>query len=247
MHEAETHARTSFLTLTYNEKSLPSNGSLDRQHFPLFMKKLRRSEERRAAAENASPRSFRYFHCGEYGEETSRPHYHAAFFGDDFREDSKPWHYTRGNHTWTNDRLDQVWSHGRVVVGSLTVESAQYVARYIMKKVNGPMAEAHYQGRTPEYVTMSRKPGLGEPWYRKFKTDVYPSDQVVIGKHTRRPPRYYDFLLEKDEPQLLAELQLSRKSKGAIFAHDQDELDRREKTQQYRLNRHKRDIEFKTK
>ena len=31
-----------------------------------------------------SPKRVRYFHCGEYGEKFSRPHYHVCLFGFGF-------------------------------------------------------------------------------------------------------------------------------------------------------------------
>ena len=36
------------------------------------------------------------------------------------------------------------------------------------------MAEQHYKGREPEYVVMSRRPGIGRGWLEKFTSDVYP-------------------------------------------------------------------------
>ena len=71
----------------------------------------------------------------------------------------------------------------------MTFESAAYVARYIMKKITGRSAGAHYEhvceqtgeitNRKPEFNKMSLKPGIGQGWYDKFKDDVYPHDYVV--------------------------------------------------------------------
>ncbi len=140
---------------------------------------------------------------------------------------------------WTHPRLNTVWGLGRVVVGTLTVESAQYVARYIMKKVNGPDQVNHYQGRTPEYVTMSRRPGLGEAWYLANKADVYPRDEVVVGKHLRRPPKYYDYLLDQVEPELLKTLKRTRIERAIPLS--QAELDKEETAVQYGLTSYLRE------
>src|SRR6185436_16893236 len=130
----------------------------------------------------------RYFHCGEYGEQLGRPHYHALLFNYDF-DDKRFFSQRGGNSVYTSDKLSRLWGNGFSVIGEVTFDSAAYVARYVMKKVTGVRAEEHYQGRRPEYTTMSRRPGIGKGWYEKFKTDVYPRDRVVVrGVHTR-PPR----------------------------------------------------------
>ena len=70
MHEAKLHDRNCFVTLTYDDLHLPPHGSLRYRDIQLFHKKLRR----RVGA-------FRFFLCGEYGEQLGRPHYHACYFG----------------------------------------------------------------------------------------------------------------------------------------------------------------------
>ena len=40
--------------------------------------------------------------------------------------------------------------------------------------------KSFYGGRHPEYITMSRKPGIGSFWYDKFKSDIYPSGFAVL-------------------------------------------------------------------
>jgi hypothetical protein len=72
---------------------------------------------------------------------------------------------------YKSDTLDELWGQGITEIGNVTFDSAAYVARYIMKKVTGPMAEEHYEvlqeetgeigEREPEYTTMSRRPGIG--------------------------------------------------------------------------------------
>lgn len=58
---------------------------------------------------------------------------------------------------------------------------------------------------------MSRRPGIGAGWYKKFKGDVYPRDEVVIrGGRIVRPPRFYDDRLEKEDPKLREKLGRAR-------------------------------------
>lgn len=199
-HEAQMHERTSFLTLTYDDEHLPADGSLQVKDWQLFAKRLRKQKGR-----------FRFLHCGEYGDEGQRPHYHALIYGHDFLKDRR-YHSTRGdNKTWLSDELDSIWQNGYAMIGSVSYASASYVAKYIVKKATeniNPIRYARinpdgelYQVK-PEYATMSRRPGLGASWFAKYWRDVYPSDQVVIDGHVMKPPAYYDTLLEQLDPDL---------------------------------------------
>ena len=80
IHEASLHLNNIFVTLTYNNENLPKHNTLVKEHFQLFMKRLRK--HKKATKHN----KIRYFHCGEYGEKNSlRPHYHAIIYNCKFR------------------------------------------------------------------------------------------------------------------------------------------------------------------
>lgn len=115
---------------------------------------------------------------------------------------------------YISNELQQLWPYGFSTIGDVTFESAAYCARYVMKKVTGEAAVDHYNyvdketGEiieiAPEYCTMSRGrktgDGLGGSWFRKYKSDVYPHDYVVVRDKIKvKPPRYYDTLLEPEE------------------------------------------------
>lgn len=214
MHEAQVHEANCFATLTYNPENLPDNASLHLPHFQEFMRSLRYHVGERCLDLGIPKRRLRYFHCGEYGE-LSRPHYHLCLFGWAFLDDRQLHHDPSRKPSdaplYTSELLDRAWGKGFTTIGELTFESAAYTARYIMKKVNGPAAIHHYavyddQGgkhaRAPEYTTMSRRPGIGSAWYDRFKSDLYPSDTAVTRGYESRVPRYYDKLLEKEDPDL---------------------------------------------
>ena len=226
MHEAQMHDRSCFLTLTYDDEHLPYRQSLDVSHWQLFAKRLR---------QKCGP--FRFFHCGEYGERTGRPHYHACLFGLDFSEDRKLWKEIRGNAYYVSETLTETWSMGHALIGDLTPESAAYTARYVMKKVTGNNAADHY-GRVdeetgeiyelkPEYITMSRNKGLGESWFRKFHRDVYPSDEVVLRGKKYKPPRYYDKLYEEMNPEGFAAIVKRREAREVAANRAADNTDAR--------------------
>lgn len=203
VHEAQLHERNCFITLTYDEAHFPSDRGLHVEHWQKFARKLRKK---------IGP--FRYYHCGEYGEENGRPHYHALIFGEDFRDDRQTWKKNkRGERTYVSKKLETTWGQGYCVIGDLTYQSAAYCARYVMKKMTGPTADDHYRridektGETwtvkPEYSTMSRRPGIASEWYDKYKKEVYPADKVIHQAKTFRPPRYYDKKLDDQELEVI--------------------------------------------
>ncbi len=185
VHEAQMHERNCFITLTYNDEHLPGDGSLCLEDWQKFAKRLRHK---------LGP--FRFFHCGEYGEVNLRPHYHACIFGHDFIADRGLWKDDGKNPLFRSPELDTLWGLGFATVGALSFKSAAYVARYVMKKA---VVGVRVDGRRPEYVTMSRRPGIGSKWFEKFKADVYPADEVVHEGKRYRPPRFYDGLLGAEE------------------------------------------------
>lgn len=223
IHEASLHARNCFVTLTYRPEKrvdeetgevygLPDDGSLNVRHWQLFAKRLRKSGQ-----------SFRYLHCGEYGGVNYRPHYHALLFGVDFHEDRTTWREQGSSVLYTSARLEALWGHGFVSIGALTRESAQYVARYTLKKVSGPLVKERYRridlatGEEyfvrPEYATMSRRPGLGAGWYEKFKGDVFPDDEVIHEGKRYGVPDFYFKRLESEDPDSHAVLKASRSTR----------------------------------
>jgi len=195
---------TCFITLTYDPEHLPAENTLVLRDWQLFAKRVRKA---------GLP--FRFFHCGEYGSRTARPHYHAAIFGIDWssRPGAQLFSNRGGFPVYTHPQLTELWGHGLAVVGSLTFESAAYVARYITTKITGPLADDHYGNRKPEYTTMSRRPGIGKKWYDRFKSDVYPADEFISRGIPTQPPRYFDRLLELDDPALLERLKVKRADK----------------------------------
>lgn len=208
MHEASLHIRNCFVTLTYDDAHLPPRGSLCKKDFQDFMKRLRKEfcDER-----------IRYFHCGEYGAKFGRPHYHACLFGFDFR-DKIYLGVRKGFPVWRSPSLEAAWSFGRSEIGAVSFESAAYVARYVLKKQvrTGPVIDAlsrEVVGLEKEYVTMSRRPGIGREWFEKFKGDIWRRGDVVSRGMPMKPPRYYDVALELENPGEFERLRQERRKK----------------------------------
>lgn len=207
MHESSLHNVSSFLTLTYNDDSLNSNimQTIIKKDIQLFIKRLRKhlTKKDRYA-------KIRYYVCGEYGEQaTLRPHYHAIIFGY-FPEDSRLYKSRREGNLYISPVLNRIWGKGYVTIGNVTFESASYVARYVMKKVTGPLSEKHYNGREPEFSLMSLRPGIGAGWFMKYKDEVVRDDSVISRGMEMKPPRYYVRKIQESDPTLAKEIHFRR-------------------------------------
>ena len=122
IHEMVYYERSVFLTLTFSEDELPDPPSIHKRELQLFLKRLRR---------NYPNKGIRYFACGEYGDGKGvrdiNPHYHAILFGI-------------GRSDYEREIIRKAWSspdsgkcYGRLHFGTVTFQSARYVARYIEK------------------------------------------------------------------------------------------------------------------
>lgn len=151
----------------------------------------------------------RYFHCGEYGDKLGRPHHHACLFNFDF-PDKELWSVRDGVRLFRSKILEELWPYGNSTIGEVTFESAAYVARYVVKKITGDPAAAHYNGRLPEYCTQSRRPGLGAGWFKKYHDDVFPKDFIVIRGKKSKVPKYYNRNYELTNPDEYGSLKALR-------------------------------------
>lgn len=243
LHEASLYERNCFITLTYADECLPCDGSLCPRDFQLFLKRLRKK----------FGAGIRFYHCGEYGDTYGRPHYHACLFNFDF-DDKVLFQNKRGTKTYTSETLNDLWQKGYGIIGDVTFESAAYVARYVMKKVNGKKKEDHYSyiddfgeviSLIPEYSTMSRRPGIGKGWLDKFTTDVYPSDTIVLHGRVMKPPSYYDRQFEISQVNELKDIKNLRKRRAKKHKSNntKERLAVREIVQHARLGMLKRELE----
>lgn len=197
----------SFLTLTFNSDMLNRRSnphSLNKVAFRSWIKRLRK------AVKSTYNVEFRYMCCGEYGSRHSRPHYHMLIYGFNF-PDKYVYKYNniRGKKIlyYRSDFLEKIWSppyssdsYGFSVIGDVNFESSAYVARYVTKKLFGPLAEKVYKHIEPEFLLTSRMPGLGFSYLSKFRHDIFNHGYIVLPNGNKAPiPRYYvDKLLVLD-------------------------------------------------
>lgn len=240
MKEAKLHDRNSFLTLTYTDDHLPfhwvdaqgkkiqtKRPTLNLEDIQLFLKRLRK---------HFSPNRLRYFQCGEYGDETLRPHHHMILFGEDFCKDRVRVEDSRsGFPQYKSPLLHELWGKNSapwqdayLTISEVSFESAAYTARYCLKKIYGPGCSFILRKAKPEYVTMSRNPGIASGYFEDFLTDIYPHDEIVpaIGRPPSLPPKYFDKLLEKVDPSMYEQVKKKR-SEGLDFYSDPNSTDTR--------------------
>lgn len=193
-HESTLHIKNAFVTLTYSDENLPADGKLVKSDLQNFFKRLRKTG-----------RKVRYIACGEYGERTRRPHYHAIFFGQDFLHDK----IQINEELYASQTLNSIWKLGHVTLAPVTMSSICYVCGYVHKKLGDP----------DTFSLASRRPGIGHDWLRAFRSDLARTNSVSIeGREYPVPPRYLNW-----EPEYLDGVKRARKE----YAMKQDAFQRR--------------------
>jgi hypothetical protein len=131
-----------WVTLTYNNKSLPKPPYVSKTDVQTFLKRLRKV---------TPDKPFRYFIVGEYGDKTYRPHYHCCFFG--LSPEDAP-------------KIFIAWGkcdREGIFFGEINEYSARYTAGYTTAKLTKQNMWKKY-GYEPEFMLSSRRNGgIGYP------------------------------------------------------------------------------------
>jgi hypothetical protein len=190
--------------------------------------------------------------CKHWSPTIGRPHYHAILYGSQFPDMELKEKSDSGKLLYESETLNSLWGKGFTTIGEVTFESCSYVARYVTKKIYGKDAHEHYKKpikvdsetgevteffqMQKEYVTMSRgnrynpDNALSKKQMDYFKKDIYPHDRVVMYRTGEsipmRPPRYYDKLLEKSDPEMYDSVKEKRMLKAKEMKKEtQESLD----------------------
>lgn len=207
--ESMLHKHNYFVTLTYNDKTLPAGGfapSLRKSDLQKFWKRLR-----------SEGFVFRYFACGEYGSTTFRPHYHAIIFGLELPEgDLIPYKKTDDGLLCSSQTLERVWQLGYVVVGEVNEQTCNYVSRYTVKKSKEDMQRYYDLFEVePEFICMSRRPGIGHDWFLKHGLDMYHNQWYSYkgesGAARLYPTKYWTNMLEELDSEFYEAYKASQK------------------------------------
>lgn len=212
--EAAQYSDNCFVTLTYNQANLPKKG-VNQNDVQRFIKNLR----------NEFGAGIRYFGAAEYGS-LGRAHYHIILFNF-FPPDAQcltmsPY----GGFYYKSKCLERLWRTakklkdgnyhqlGFVSVGDVSFNSCAYVARYCQKKIG---KELGVVGVNPEFSFMSRRPGIGEYYFKEHFDSLISTDTIYGqfgGRFSVSSFRYFDKLIERVNPELLKDLKSKRIEKG---------------------------------
>lgn len=243
MLEAQYHDQNAFITLTYDDKFVPTHDgidpitgeprkfkSLEKKAFQDFMKRFRnilneipkekqkefgyRKYYRKGDDEF---REIRFMASGEYGSRTDRPHYHAIIFGwypsdDDIVPIGKN---ELGQEYFGSATLARAWPFGYHVVGKADWNSCAYVARYVVKKMF-PFEKDFYTACNiePEFLLMSRRPGIGAQWFEDnkecYSTFLKTYLKTQTGSHSIGTVKYFDNKLMNEFPKIYEEMKEKR-------------------------------------
>lgn len=184
LHELSYYDSSMFVTLTYNDENLPIDGSLSKRALRLFIKRFRK---------RISPRRIKYYGCGEYGEESFRPHYHLIMFGvkkGDFVPTGSKFY---AHEDWIN--LKSRESLGNIYLGSVTNASIRYVANYISKKSLKPNC-------TVEAPFQVQSQGIGERFAKDNEKQIKDNLGITVNGVNTGIPRYYKKKLKIETDEL---------------------------------------------
>lgn len=211
LYESRLHDRNSFVTLTYDDDSLPRTDcdldlpTLRYRDVQLFLKRLRKKH------------SVTFFCAGEYGGVTLRPHYHLLLFGVDFSDDRKPTVQRAGNQYFESDFLANLWPHGQSDISAVSPGSIAYTCQYVIDK----QSTADYGSRTPPFCRMSLRPAIGKRFFDRFASDFRHGEAVANGRR-QKLPRYFRNKLYELDPESVEDFEFA----AYEFALGRDEADR---------------------
>lgn len=218
MLEAAQYSDNTFCTLTYDDEHLPENQSVSPRELSNWVKRHRKAGFK-----------FRYFGCGEYGDNTFRPHYHLALFGHENCRRVQTRMLKSGQPCCdVCESVKKSWGRGQIMLGSLEPKSMAYVAGYVTKKMTTD-DDPRLEGRLPEFARMSLRPGIGlgmmhelastlmehkldermidVPLSLQHGTKQWPLGRYLrrkcrtfIGRHPDTPPESLQPLVEKMRP-----------------------------------------------
>lgn len=261
MNEAKCWPSNYYVTMTYNAEYMPPGGTVCLRDVQLFMKRLRKH------CNSSKDNPVRFFLGAEYGDDNRRPHYHALLFNVRFDDLRLHGYNGRGEPLYISATMSRLWgddkgTFGFCTLGAVTFESAVYCAKYALKQVklsehSTPAAREEWERRyvvydadgivyerDREFAVMSRRPGIGAPYYEKFGKEIRDHDNMVVNGRTVRPPRYYDTKSDVIDPARFAAVKKDRKRLAVLSKPDNtpERLDVKEKLAEIAASKQERKL-----
>jgi len=208
VNEARYFDRSSFITLSFADEHLPGDPVAARYEFRKFIVRLRRRVDS----------AIRVFGCMELGERWSRIHGHFCIFNEDFLEGATPIGKSKtGFPMWRSPLLESLWPFGYSWVAKFSAETAAYVGRYCVAKVDQPptVRLVHpVSGEIADWPTVYKPfyplaPALGVRFLGEFSEDVWSGLRARGGARVRTP-QAYSRVLKRSDPLRYSEAKEER-------------------------------------
>lgn len=226
MLEMKNYKDNEFITLTYDDKHLPTKSGVDLETGELttigylkdtdltkFMKDLRRYYKYHFNHEG-----IRFYACGEYGDLHKRPHFHLIVFNLPVQDKKFAFTNKKGNVNYHSEIIQKIWGKGLTSLAEVNWNTCAYTARYIVKKQKGKGSAEWYakRGLTSEFVRMSRRPGIAHQYYEENKKEIYKTDEMFLKERNGevkaiKPAKYYDKLFDLENPERMKQIKKIRK------------------------------------
>lgn len=181
------HSKTAcFVTLTYSDeflhygdvyfehvdfKELAHWALLNKRDCQLFMKRLRK----------LIGNGVRFFLGAEYGEQTTRPHYHLILFN-----------YPQEYKETIYDVIAKCWSLGTITVNESNINRVRYVAKYCYSQ--SQIDTKLVKNFVKPFILCSRRPAIGHQYICSTTIDYHNTqlEPIVPMEDFNMPmPRYY--------------------------------------------------------
>lgn len=179
LYELANWDSASFVTLTYDDEHLPKDRGLHPEHLKKFWKDIR--------YDLGKERHIKYYACGEYGDKTKRPHYHAIIYGLNPFED-KDRKLISDNWTLCDPFLFDK-NRKEQTIAYVCREDIAYVAGYVQKKLNGDMAVEEYGDKVRPFSRCSQ--GLGLDFAMMNADRLINNGYTFLNGHKIGVPRYF--------------------------------------------------------
>ncbi len=202
INELKYHKKACFITLTFDNRILGDKKSkavkkygakagfilkidYSMEYFKKFIKRLRK---------HFAGTYISYYHVGEYGEKTKRPHHHAIIYGINFEDDRREGEKSKSGHVqYISKTLDDLWGAGRCTVQDCNSNNIIYIAQYTLKKFK--QNEGPYKSK----MTFSNRCKINTKFIRKYPEAIlkgYLTDND--GKRYKVPESYKKTLKESE-------------------------------------------------
>lgn len=206
LSEEMRHCTTAvFLTLTYNDESLPYSEdsglpTLVKSHLQLFLKQLRNYLKQGIQTTNHFGKSVKtpksdvkliYFAQGEYGTNKDRPHYHMILFN--FPSNCQ-------------FLIEKAWYHGFVHFGECNNATIHYTTKYMITKY-----DSDFDFVQKPFALMSK--GIGKNYVERngewHKKNLVPTITKVGGSKYPLPRYFKDKIFNPDEKMKISAKNIS--------------------------------------